>query len=132
MKKRQHAVSYDEVVVHQPQDKSGLSSSFLNELDPISSGINPIIDEIGSSIMSGDPNSQGYQHVDQAIMLSFITQVFDAFIDEMQPSQVRECLRTIKYSYEALLKVVVTNFTQQTALLQDQLGQYQTTHNLQQ
>ena len=55
-----------------------------------------------SSLMSGG-DSGAVQRVDQASLLAFITQVFDAFIDEMQPKAVKDCLQTLKYSYEALL-----------------------------
>jgi len=60
--------------------------------------------------MSGG-DSGAVQRVDQASLLAFITQVFDAFIDEMQPKAVKDCLQTLKYSYEALLQIVVTNFS---------------------
>jgi len=59
-------------------------------------------------------------------MLSFITQVFDAMIEDIEPKEVQDCLKTIKISYEALLKVVVYNFTQQHQVLQAQLDKQDT------
>jgi hypothetical protein len=40
--------------------------------------------------MSGDMGA--IQRVDQASLLAFITQVFDAFIEEVQPKAVKDCL----------------------------------------
>jgi hypothetical protein len=63
-----------------------------------------LLEEVTSSLLSGEMKQTDiHSKVDQASLFSFITQVFDHLIDEIQPKAVKDCLETIKLSYEALL-----------------------------